>query len=100
MDATGNEQDWEFEFADKEILPLIFDNLYKNSELSLDEKTALSLLAIASLEGCDVENFLSFNDVGKFKKFLLSNPLIFKRMKFYWVDFSKMDNVFFEKQTV
>ena len=47
-----------------------------------------------------MENFLSFNDVGKFKKFLLSNPLIFKRMKFYWVDFSKMDNVFFEKQTV
>lgn len=92
LDASGEEQDWEFELADPNKVNFMIDTLIKNDQMTVDDKSALSLLIIASLEEkwC-IDPSLS-ERLKDFILFLKKNREVRKRMFFYWVKLGIMNN--------
>ena len=92
LDASGDEQDWEFEFANPKKITVMMNELINNGDLDVDDKSALALLIIASWGERDYENSISYNEVADFVLFLESNNEIRQKMFFYWIRLARMDS--------
>jgi hypothetical protein len=81
LPATGHEQDWEIELSDPERLDEMV-GLFCGGELDLENRSALALLMIFSLDpwGADAGTA----DVERVQLALQSDPAVHDRMRSYW----------------
>lgn len=85
LPATGREQDWEFEFADHRRIGDML-TIASNEDLNLDERCALSLLLLASLEEGSEAGELDADITSATQRFLRENPQVHEAMHFYWIE--------------
>lgn len=83
LPASGREQDWEFELADPNRIEDMLRVL--SGELSYDERCALALLTIASIEEAVEAEIIDSNVVERAKVMLKSDRDVFSSMRFYWI---------------
>ncbi len=90
LPATGGEQDWEFELAD----PNRIGDMIKaaSAELSLDEKCALALITIASIEGAVEADDVDASMIEQAKAIIKSDRDVYAAMKFYWIEQGRCSN--------
>jgi hypothetical protein len=85
LPASGREQDWEVELADphriEEMLVAASDG-----GLNLDERCALALLTIASIEESADAGEVNPQDVERAKSILKRDDEVRDAMIFYWID--------------
>lgn len=85
LPASGREQDWEFEMADPGRIEEILSAMSRVA-LSYDEKCALALLAIASIEESIEEGGIDNDLVEKAKATFSQDASIRDAMFFYWIE--------------
>ena len=84
LPASGQEQDWEFELAD----PTRIEDMLvaTTTELSYDEKCALALIAIASIEEAVASDLLDDSMIELARIALRKSRDVHEAMKFYWIE--------------
>lgn len=85
LPASGREQDWEVELADphriEEMLAVAAD-----SDLNLDERCALALLTIASIDEAAEGGGVNPQDLERAQSILKQDDEVREAMIFYWID--------------
>lgn len=85
LPASGREQDWEVELADPrrigEMLAIASDG-----GLNLDERRALALLTIASIDEAANAGEVDYQDVERANSILKQDDEVREAMTFYWID--------------
>ena len=89
--ASGQEQDWEFEFADASRIDAIL-GLSKSQNLGFDVKCALGLLLISSIEDARKNSNLMDEQIVEANNFFCSEHEVGSRMRFYWIELEKSDD--------
>ncbi|RWM67491.1 MULTISPECIES: hypothetical protein [Mesorhizobium] len=85
LPATGKEQDWEFELADpNRIGEMLQASATQN--LNYDERCALSLLLIASMEERSAAGNLEGDLIRKAHMLFNNNAELRAAMMFYWIE--------------
>lgn len=88
LPASGREQDWEVELADprriQEMLAIASDGT-----LDLDERCALALLIIASIDEAADAGEVNHRDVELANLILKQDDEVRDAMKFFWIDQSR-----------
>lgn len=97
LNATGEEQDWEFELANPKKIPLMLEHLNENDDLDLDGKAALALLTIASLEEKESSSSITDGELNSLSDFFAKNNAVKERMFFYWITLSKTNSDILKK---
>ena len=92
LQATGNEQDWEFECAEPTKINEMLE-LFTTKELDLECKSALALLIISSLEQAAENGKVDEVQVVRITQLLENNEIIRSRMFFYWILCCKAINI-------
>jgi hypothetical protein len=93
--ATGREQDWEFEFADPNRIEDML-NVAATVKLDHDERCALLLILIASIDEAFGSNSPQRDLIERSKIALRTNVRVQEAMEFYWVKQGRASN----KQTL
>ncbi len=78
-------QDWELEFADPHRIDEML-NFTSTVELSYDEKCALAMLVIASIEDAVDLGLVDRNLIERVKAFLKQDENVHEAMKFFWTE--------------
>ena len=91
LPASGREQDWEFELADPNRLGEILMAASAN-ELSFEEKCALSLLIVASIEEASELEPIHQVMNEQAKGILRQDADVLDAMKFYWIEQGRATN--------
>lgn len=78
-------QDWELEFADPHRIDEML-NVTKTVELSYDEKCALAMLVIASIEDAVDLGLADCSLIERVKAFLKQDQNVHEAMKFFWTE--------------
>lgn len=85
LPASGREQDWEIELADPrrigEMLAIAADG-----GLNLDERRALALLTIASIDEAADAGEVNHQDIEQANLILGQDDEVRDAMTFYWID--------------
>ncbi|MFT3722510.1 MAG: hypothetical protein QM773_02900 [Hyphomonadaceae bacterium] len=91
LPASGHEQDWEFELADPHRVQEMLDAM--ETDLSFDERCAVALLTIASIdEAVDAGN-VDPGDVQRANSILMRYAQVREAMIFYWVGQKRASNL-------
>ena len=84
LPATGREQDWELELSDPDRLDEMLD-LLDRGDLGLEERSALALLAMFSLESAAELNYSRRRYLTRrVRQVLLRDRVVHVRMRSYW----------------
>ncbi len=89
--VIGNEQDWEIEFADPGLVDPIIE-LAARSELGFDERCALCLLLIASLEAMEKVSRVPPESLAAAKKVIKARRDVCEAMAFYWLTLHRAED--------
>lgn len=88
LNASGNEQDWEIEFADPSKFDVMLEHLEKQA-LDTPTRSALCLLLVASFD----EAFGGGRVTGiweeRASRALSSDPVILRQMRYFWIDLGR-----------
>lgn len=91
LPASGREQDWEFELADPNRIEEML-NAASTVELNHDEKCALALVLVASIEEA-IESGLADRDlIARSRSILRDDGEVLEAMKFYWIEQCRASN--------
>jgi hypothetical protein len=85
LSASGREQDWEFELTDPHRIEEMLAAA-SITDLDYDEKCALALITIASIEEFVEEGVTNSNLIEQAKVILKKDSNVCKAMKFYWIE--------------
>jgi hypothetical protein len=85
LPASGREQDWEFEFADPYRIDEMLSVASAN-DLNTDEKCALVLLIIASIDEAVEIGKVKPENIEQVKSILEQDDKVRDAMIFYWID--------------
>jgi len=96
LPATGKEQDWEFELADPNRIDEMLQAA-KARNLNYDERCALFLLLIASMEEKSEADELDGDLIEKAQSLLNNNADVREAMIFYWIEQRSSDDTFMRK---
>jgi len=91
LPASGREQDWEIELADPERIGDMLE-LAERSDLSYDERCALALLTIASIEELMEEKEVPPGIIAKAKEAISRCSRVREAMIFYWIEQRRSEN--------
>lgn len=88
LDASGAEQDWEFEFADPAKIDSIL-KLLETGGIDQSVRSALCLLLLASIdEALDGEG-VSGDRQARVLLRMSDDPVVLEQMKFYWIELGR-----------
>jgi hypothetical protein len=88
LPATGEEQDWEYQFADPERIDSML-RILADQQLSLETKSALCQLMIASFEVAFEEGIEDQARMDQAASLIRTDPIVLERMRFYWLGLGK-----------
>ena len=91
LPASGREQDWEVELADPHRIGEML-TVASDSSLNLDERCALALLTIASIDESADAGEVNPKDVERAKSILKQDDQVRDAMIFYWIDQNRASN--------
>jgi hypothetical protein len=83
LPATGREQDWELELADPSRIEAMLDAI--TTKLSDNEKCALALITIASIEEAVAADQFDAGIIERARMALRKDKDVHEAMKFYWI---------------
>lgn len=91
LPGTGREQDWEFEFADPNRIGEMM-RAAATQHLNRDERCALSLLLIASIEEASATGTLEGDLIHQAHTLFSNDAELREAMVFYWIKQHRASN--------